>query len=303
MEKRLLEENIEVLRRAAGNWMDRRLVLMTAAQFAAKGKKIDGQAFIKVSDLVKSSASMFSPLRGIHFPMTGLIMAKDSHPEVEISRLHQNYQILRKANMRSSAFTYIAAFLLDDDMDASRISAIYEEMKKHHRFLTSYDDYPAAVIIAKRDGRVNELIEISERYYRGLNDKGLWKGNNLQFLANMLVMCGDFQHELVRDVIYAKEELIRRGLKVKDIHYPALGVIALTGRVKEAASLAVKLSEMKEFKWYKEMAITGAATFVSQDYIDASAELTTAIHAMIQAQQASAAAATAAAAAAASSGS
>ncbi|WP_102272677.1 DUF4003 family protein [Cytobacillus massiliigabonensis] len=303
MEKRLLEENIEVLRRAAGNWMDRRLVLMTAAQFAAKGKKIDGHTFVKVSDLVKSSTSMFSPLRGIYFPLTGLIMAKDSHPEAEISRLHHNYKTLRMANMRSSAFTYIAAFLLHDDMDASRISAIYEEMKKHHRFLTSYDDYPAAVIIAKREGRVNELIEISERYYRGLNEKGLWKGNNLQFLANMLVMCGDFQHELVRDVIHTKEEFIRRGLKVKEIHYPALGVIALTGNIKEAASLAVKLAEMKEFKWYKEMAITVAATFVSQDYIDASAGLTAAIHAMIQAQQASAAAVTASAVAAASSGS
>lgn len=303
MEKKLLEENIEVLRRAAGSWMDRRLVLLTAAQFAAKGQKVNGQAFVKVSDLVKSSTSMFSPLRGIHFPMTGLIMAKDSHPEVEISRLHHNYKTLRMANMRSSAFTYIAAFLLDDDMDASRISAIYEEMKKHHRFLTSYDDYPAAVIIAKREGRVNELIEISERYYRGLNEKGLWKGNNLQFLANMLVMCGDFQHDLVRDVIYTKEELIRRGLKVKEIHYPALGVIALTGKIKEAAGFAVKLAEMKEFKWYKEMAITVAATFVSQEYIDASAGLTAAIHAMIQAQQASAAAATAAVTAAATSGS
>ncbi|MFE8698481.1 DUF4003 family protein [Cytobacillus sp. FJAT-53684] len=303
MEKRLLEDNVEVLRQATGSWMDRRLVLMTAAQFAAKGQKVDGQAFLKVSDLVKKSASMFSPLRGIYFPMTGLIMAKDSHPEIEINRLHHNYKTLRMANMRSSAFTYIAAFLLEDHMEVSRISAVYEEMKRHHRFLTSYDDYPAAVIIAKRDGRVNELIEISERYYRGLNENGLWKGNDLQFLANMLVMSGDFQHDLVNNVLYTKDELTRQGLKVKAMHYPALGVIALTGKIKEATALAAQLAEMKVFKWYKDMAIIIAATFVSQEYIDTSAGLTTAIQAMIQAQQASAAATTAAIAAASSSGS
>lgn len=50
MEKTLLEENVEILRNAMGNWVHKQLILMTAAQFAAKGQKIDGNAFIKVSD-------------------------------------------------------------------------------------------------------------------------------------------------------------------------------------------------------------------------------------------------------------
>lgn len=303
MEKVLFEENVEVLRKAAGNWMDRRLVIMTAAQFAAKGKQIDGNAFIKVSDSVKKSVSIFSPLRSIYFPLAGLILAKGNHPDEEIDRLHRNFEELRSGGLRNSLFTYITAFLLEDSMDVRRIKAIHEEMKKHHRFLTSYDDYPAAAIIAKQEGNPTELLEISEQYYQALNQNGFYKGNDLQFLANMLVMNGVFSQELVSGVIYAKDELSRSGLKVKQMHYPSLGVIALSGKIKEVTALSLELADMKLFKWYKDMAIIAAAVFVSQEYIDASTGLTAAVQAMIQAQQASAAVATAAVATAASSGS
>ena len=303
MEKVLLEENVEILRRAVGSWMDRRLVIMTAAQFASKGKKIDGGSFLKVSDSVKKSVSFFSPLRSIHFPMAGLILTSERMPDEEISRIHQNYELLRSAGLRSSNFTYIAAFLMDEGMDVNRIKATHDEMKKYHRFLTSHDDYPAATIIAKQEGTIEELIEASEQYYRALNENGFYKGNDLQFLANMLVMNGKFNRDTVSNVILAKDELRRSGLKVKQMHYPSLGVIALSGKIKEAVAYSLDSVEMKLFRWYKEMAITVAAIFVSQEYIDASPGLTAAIQAMIQAQQASAAAVTAAAAASTSSSS
>ncbi|QED46259.1 DUF4003 family protein [Cytobacillus dafuensis] len=297
MEKALLEENVEVLKQAVGSWMDRRLVLMTASQFAAKGKRMDGTAFLKVSDLVKKSTSFFSPLRSIYYPMTGLILANGNLPDEEVNRLHRNYETLRSAGFRSSVFTYIAAFLMEDHMDPRRINTVHEEMKKYHRFLTSHDDYPAAAIIAKQEGQVEELVHISEQYYKTLSENGFYKGNDLQFMANMLVMNGAFRKETVSNVIYAMDELSRSGLKVKQMHYSSLCVIALSGKLKEAISYALELRDMKEFKWHKDMAIVAAAVFVSQEYVDASTGLTAAIQALIQAQHASVAAASAAAAA------
>lgn len=294
MDKALFEMNVEILRRAVGNRMDRRLVMMTAAQFAAKGKKIDGNAFIKVSDSLKKSASFFSPLRSIHFPMTGLIMSSDGMPDEEINRLHRNFDSLRSVGLKNTNYTYIAAFLMEDHMDISRIKATHEEMKKYHKFLTTTDDYPTATIIAKQEGKVEDLIAASEQYYQALHENGFYKGNDLQFLANMLVMSGGFNKELVSDVIFTRDELSRSGLKVKQMHYPSLGVIALSGKIKEAAAYSLELRDTKIFKWYKDMAITTAAIFVSQEFIDATPGLTAAIQAMIQAQQASAAAITAA---------
>lgn len=298
MEKILLEENVEALRMAMGNWVHKQLILMTAAQFTAKGQKIDGNAFIKVSDTIKKSASLFSPLKSIHFPITGMILASEKIPDDEVNRLHRNYELLRKVGLRSSVFTYMAAYLMEDSMDTERIKAVFEEMKKHHRFLTSYDDYPAAVIIAKQEGDVESLLEVSEQYYQMLNENGFYKGNDLQFLANMLVMNGAFNKKLASNVIYAKDELNRNGLKVKQIHYPSIGVISLSGKINEAVTCSLELKDMKLFKWYKDMAIVAATYFVSQQYVDASSSITVAMQAIIQAQQAASAAAISAAAAA-----
>ncbi|KAB2329971.1 DUF4003 family protein [Cytobacillus depressus] len=290
MEKALLEKNAEVLKRAVGSWLDRRILLTMAAQFAAKGKSIDGSAFLKVADTVKKSASLFSPLRSIYYPIAGLILTNDHLPDEEITRLHRHYEDLRKAGFRSSMYTYLAAFLMDDHLNPDRIKAVYEEMKKYHRFLTSYDDYPAAVIIAKKEGQVAELVEISEKYYEELNRNGFHKGNDLQFLANMLVLNGAYSNELVGDVIHAKDEFRRNGIKVKEMHYSSLAVIALSGKINEAVKYALDLIDMKLFKWHKEMAIVVATVIVSQEFADAPTGLTAALQAMIQAQQASIAA-------------
>lgn len=303
MDKILLQENVENLKRAVGSWADHRLVIMTAAQFTAKAKKIDGKDFMKMANALKKSVSIFSPLRNIYLPVTGLMLTNERIQDDEISRLHSNYEKMRAEGFRSSEFTYIAAYLMEDYMDVGRVKAIYEGMKKYHHFLTSYDDYPAATIIAKQEGEITDLLEISEQYYQALNKNGFYKGNDLQFLANMLVMKGSFNQELVHTVITATDELRRNGIKVKQMHYPSLGVIALAGNIQEVVSYTIELRELKAFKWYKDMAIIAAAVFMSQEYIDASPGLTAAMQLMIQAQQAAIAASAAAAGAAAASSS
>ena len=286
MDIALFQENIEILRNSGGKWVDKRLVMMTAAQSTAKGKRIIGSDFKNVIEKVKNSSSAFSPLRVIYFSIAGLIYAKTNHYDSEIDRLHHNYKALRDIGFRSSMHTYIAAMLMEKDTDVSRLKRIYDEMKKYHRFLTSNDDYPAAVMMAKQPDKISDLVETSERYYTVLNQKGFYKGNDLQLLANMLVMNGSYSQELSRKVIEAKEAFEKNHYKIKSMHYPALGIIALSNQTNEAISLVQNLTSLKTFRWYKDMAITVASIFVSQDYADASAGLTAAVEAMIQAQQA-----------------
>ncbi len=54
---------------------------------------------------------------------------------------------------------------MEKDTEVSKLKKIYVEMKKYHRFLTSYDDYPAAVIMAKQPDKISSLVETSEKYY------------------------------------------------------------------------------------------------------------------------------------------
>lgn len=282
----LFEENLEVLRNSSGKWVEKRIVMMAAAQCAVKGKRVIGSDFTNVIEKVKKSSSAFSPLRAINFSIAGFIYSKTNHYDDEIDRLHRNYKALKETGFRSSMHTYIAAMLLDKDTEVSKLKNIYDEMKKYHRFLTSYDDYPAAVMMAKQPDKISNLVETAEKYYLALNEKGFDKGNDLQLIANMLVMNGTFSQELTRKVMDAKEAFEKNHYKIKSMHYPAIGIIALSNQTNEAVSLIQDLTSLKTFKWYKDMALTVASILLSQDYADASAGLTAAIEAMIQAQQA-----------------
>jgi hypothetical protein len=90
MDIALFQDNVEILRNSSGKWVDKRLVMMTAAQSAAKGKRIIGSDFTNVIEKVKKSSSVFSPLRTIYFSIAGLIYAKTNHFDDEIDRLHRN---------------------------------------------------------------------------------------------------------------------------------------------------------------------------------------------------------------------
>ncbi|WP_046178195.1 DUF4003 family protein [Domibacillus tundrae] len=299
----MLEQNTDMLRRTAGKWVDKRLVLLTAAQFAAKQEQIDVEEYTVLSNKLKKSGSLFSPLRTIHFPMAGLLIAKEGDKNEMIAELHQKYETLRSAGLRASSYTYIAAFLLDPSTRPERIKEIYDEMRRYHSFLTSYEDYPAAVVMANRSESVTELVDTSEHYYRFLNENGFWKGNDLQFLANMLVMNGMYKEEIAQAVLKVKDGLEKNGLKIKGMHYPSLGIIALSGNIEEHVQTALELKESSALKWSKDMAITLASIFASQAMIESSASLTAAVQAMIQAQQAVIAASTASLVAASSSSS
>lgn len=253
MDLALFEENLEILRNSSGKWVDKRIVMMTAAQCTAIGKRIIAMDFTNVIEKVKRSSSAFSPLRTINFSIAGFIYSKTNDYDYEIDRLHRNYKALKETDFRSSMHTYMAAMLMDKDTEVSKLEKIYDEMKKYHRFLTSYDDYPAAVMMAKQSDKISNLVETSENYYLALKEKGFHKGNDLQLLANMLVLNGPFSQELIRKVIDAKEAFEKNHYKIKSMHYPSIGIIALSNQTNEAVSLVQDLTSLKTFKWYKDM--------------------------------------------------
>ena len=137
MDIALFQDNVEILRNSSGKWVDKRLVMMTATQSAAKGKRIIGSDFTNVIEKVKKSSSVFSPLRTIYFSIAGLIYAKTNHFDDEVDRLHRNYKALKEIGFRSSLHTYLAAMLMEKDTEVSKLKKIYDVMKKYHRFLTS----------------------------------------------------------------------------------------------------------------------------------------------------------------------
>ena len=74
----------------------------------------------------------------------------------ETDRLFDKQRVLRNVGFRNTIHSYLAALLMTDDdelydHEAEQAKKLYNEMKKHHFFLTSDDDYAYAVLLGKRN--------------------------------------------------------------------------------------------------------------------------------------------------------
>ena len=133
-----------------------------------------------------------------------------------------------------SIFTYLAAAVLlteENEQHGAHIQRsmqVYKRMKKDHLFLTSTNDYPLAVLLAGQSENVDTLMDRVERLYQKLATAGLHKGNDLQFLSHILSLKKDVREELlVAKCTNIWNLLKQEKIKVKQMHYPAIGLLAL----------------------------------------------------------------------------
>ena len=134
-----------------------------------------------------------------------------------------------------------------------------------------------------------------ERLYQKLATAGLRKGNDLQFLSHILSLKKDVREELlVAQCTNIWNLLKQEKVKVKQMHYPAIGLLALLeDGEKEIHSIRAfieKLQGDKLFRWHTDTTILIAIQlFVSQKGEESKATntgLQTMIEVLIQAQQA-----------------
>ena len=72
--------------------------------------------------------------------------------------------------------------------DVARFQAIYEEMKKHHWWLTGVADFPACAILVNQEGSPEGIGQDIEAIYQELHVAGFKKGDPLQTAANLLYL-------------------------------------------------------------------------------------------------------------------
>ena len=69
-----------------------------------------------------------------------------------------------------------------------RFQAIYEEMKRHHWWLTGPDDFPACAILVGQPESPVEIGDRIEQIYQSLHAVGFSSGDPLQTAANLLYL-------------------------------------------------------------------------------------------------------------------
>ncbi|WJE50657.1 DUF4003 domain-containing protein [Bacillus cereus] len=295
---------------------DSRTGMMIAAMYAGSDKSFHLGRFLEISNYIKDQVGMFSYLKSYHrFVVAATLDIHFTHYKEAFQKFLDLYERLVAGGFSRSIFTYLAAAALlpEDngqyDTRIQRSMQVYKRMKEDHFFLTSTNDYPLAVLLAGQSEKVETLMDRVERLYQKLAVAGMRKGNDLQFLSHILSLKKDVSEDiLVARYINIWNMMKQEKVKVKQMHYPAIGLLALLEdgekEVHSVRAFIEKLQGDKLFRCHTDVSILIAIQlFVSQKGAESQAAntgLQTMIEVLIQAQQAAMIAAITASSAAAS---
>ncbi|WP_154818486.1 DUF4003 domain-containing protein [Bacillus cereus] len=281
---------------------DSRTGMMIAAMYAGSDKLFDLGRFLEISSYIKNQVGMFSYLKSYHrFVVAATLDIHFTDYKEAFRTFLDLYEQLVTGGFSRSIFTYLAAAVLlteENEQHGAHIQRsvqVYKRMKEDHLFLTGTNDYPLAILLAGQSENVETLMDRVERLYQKLAVAGFRKGNDLQFLSHILSLKKDVREELlVAKYTNIWNLLKQEKVKVKQMHYPAIGLLALLeDGEKEIHSIRAcieKLQGDKLFRWHTDTTILIAIQlFVSQKGEESKATntgLQTMIEVLIQAQQA-----------------
>ncbi|MED4699348.1 DUF4003 family protein [Lysinibacillus capsici] len=308
---------VEDVSKAAGWTVDRKIVLAIASTFVASGKTFDATKYKNVLQEMKKQSSWLSPLRTTVGYSIAANLMEQGDAEKAVKNLLTNVSILKEAKFRSGNFSYIGAqFLTEDEQDkkthAQAARALFDAIRKHHPFLTSYEDIPYAILLSSPSDDVELRADTMNRYYKELRTYNFNAGNELQWLSQVLTfLSSKFDGQLVPGVATLRDGLKKQNVKVKAMHYPLLGFLAIlnlnTAQLQGLIDLYHELKDMKLLKWHREFVLFMAVQIAIYDMAKVQKSLSmtimSSIELLIQAQQAAMIAAVSAAAIASSSSS
>ncbi len=312
-----LTNTVEDVSKAAGWTVDRKIVLAIASKFVASGKTFDAIRYKNVLQEMKKQSSWMSPLRTTVGYSIAANLLEQEDTEKAVENLLTNVSILKEAKFRSGNFSYIGAqFLTEDEQNkkahAQAARALFDAIRKHHPFLTSYEDIPYAVLLSSPSDDVELRAETMNRYYKELRTYNFNAGNELQWLSQVLTFLSpQFDVNLAPNVVALRDTLKNQNVKVKAMHYPLLGFLAILSLTKaqlqDIIDLYQELKDLKLLKWHREFVLFMAVQIAIYDMAKVQKSLSmtimSSIELLIQAQQAAMIAAVSAAAIASSSSS
>lgn len=295
-----LEETFNKLKKVLGWSVDKRVTLSLAGYYVTLEKEFEEARFNETASYLKKKVGIFSPLRSHLNPLfVATLDTQGLDPELAVDLLLEKAEALKEASFKMNSYMYLAALLMSDDKDSwsyeiNRAKQLMEDMKKHHRFLTSTDDYPYAMFLGKMDGDTAVRAETMNKYYVELKKQKFYGGNELQWMSQVLTYSSpDYEKDLVQRAIIIRDGLKSVKIKTSMSQYPIIGFMAALELDQEQLAAIVSSYEsiagMKLFSWYKESALPiafGLELRSSKEaYSTAAISMATSLEMILQAQQ------------------
>ncbi|NTU27306.1 DUF4003 domain-containing protein [Bacillus tequilensis] len=282
---------------------DQILMLISSAYIVNK-REFDFQRFYDLSSYIKSNIGSFSTLNSHHrFTVASIL---DIHFQHEAKQAFltfiDGYNEMIRLGYKRDIFTYLSALIiLTGKSEASNQKeqmnmglAVYQQMKKNHYFLTSTQNIPFAVLLAK-NGKGLQALDKAETCYQHLAAGGFRKGQHLHQTSHILALHTEKDAEtLVLQCRKLFQAITESYKKPKVDHYPELALLTFLEEpdIKTVLAITQELNQEKRFKWQKEMNFKIAVSLYLSERMEKNllieSGLYTAIETAIQAQHASA---------------
>ncbi|AHI57068.1 DUF4003 family protein [Listeria ivanovii] len=314
---KLLLKNYDLVKTSGVSFIDKRIRFLIARLFAGNNDVINPEKFNEINKEIKRQLGFFTALNGnVRASLAGLLMANDNASSESISQVISNYNTLIDAGFKRTEYTYFAAYLLLEATEPAKVARkakiIHELFKKDHPFLTKSEDVTTAVFLANLpEEDTAKLASITEYYFQAFANKGFRKNDSLQFLATTgTLLYGEENSGFIRKVDNVVEELRRKGVKIKPLHYSSIGILAfvMDGRKIDSGlvNLIDELSQQPGLKFGREFVVALAISMYTEKQSGQMSKeqlegLMVNVHILIAMEQAAAASAAAGASAAAAS--
>lgn len=321
-------EIYDALNEDRGWWGDAsslRFSAVTALTCPGDARKV-AAAIRESADEIKAESGWFGPLNSrLRFIVGAMLVLHQDNARDFLTEVKRVRDLFKEAGLRRSSIYETMAILvlrmkadkkpIDNDT-VRQFREMYEEMKKHHWWLTGPDDFPACAILVGEKASVQQIGQDIEDIYQALHAKGFSKGDPLQTAANILYLAGVHAEKVASRYRALADGFKENGVAIWQSDYDELAILSfLDHSAKRIVDTVLRHREvMESLKPKPDRSLTfnlaASTTFLELVRVDQNLKVVTDakalldMQAIINAQQAAAVAACsgAAAASAASSG-
>ena len=279
---------------------------LAALIYAQKNLRIDVAVINQSYNLIKNKTGVFSTFRGNMSICIAAFLSLSKNPEYLLDNTLNVYELMKEAKFVASSFLVVAAYQIASGANPSeykniiyRTKAIYDGLKKNHRFYTGYDDYVFTAMLGISGLDVNVSVEKAEAFFQRL--KFYFSNmNSVQALSQILVLSESTESTVERILELRDSFKYRRMRYDKAYTLPSLGVLALLpienktiiGDLEESYAYLRDQKGLKSFSVSQQEMLLHIMGIITSEYLDsarsgiASSALTTAITNILIAQQA-----------------
>ncbi|MCM1567275.1 MAG: DUF4003 domain-containing protein [Candidatus Dehalobacter alkaniphilus] len=249
---------------------------LIALSYVTKDKAYDRKEIERVNDYIKKNLGSFSSFRQRSILYSALLLVNSPDPETKLDILLAYDEKLKENGFRSYTYRPVTAYTLflnceprKADIRIAKAYEIFTEMKKHHPWLTSGDDYAVSILLAASDKPVQSIIAKMEELYKELHECGFSRGNGLQFLSHILSLSEENSKAKAARCRILYDFFGQNKLKVYANNYGTLGLLTLLEdksqrAAREVLGMSEVLREDRNIRWLgKETIFLTAASLVS----------------------------------------